>query len=216
MQAVRLVLVLLLFGARVALAEVTLRAEIEPSAVEVGEAAGLTVTVEGASRINARPIVPAVPGLDIQSRGQSSNLSIVNGRMSQSISFQYAVFATKAGSYTIGPIELKDGNHVYRADAVSFSVVRAGAPAPGGGPPQAPADDESSFAAGALFVRGVVDKDRVVLGEQVTLRFQFWKRADVPPSTSRSTHRRRRQASGARICRRSAPAHALCRGSRTR
>ena len=161
-------------------AEVTLRAEIEPNAVEVGEAAGLTVTVEGASRLNARPSIPSVAGLDIQSRGQSSNLSIVNGRMSQSISFQYAVFATKAGSYSIGPIELKEGNHVYHADAVAFSVVRAGSPAPSGGPAQAPADDESSFANGALFVRGVVDKDHVVLGEQVTLRFQFWKRADVP------------------------------------
>ena len=168
-----------------ALAEVSLRAEIEPNTIEVGEAASLSVTVEGASRVGAKPSVPAVPGLEIQSRGQSSNLSIVNGRMSQSVSFQYVVFATKAGSYTIGPIELRDGNKVAQADPVALSVVRAGATSPGspggaGSNGQAPADDESSFAGGALFVKGVIDKDRVVLGEQVTLRFQFWKRADVP------------------------------------
>lgn len=160
-------------------AEISLRAQIEPGSVELGEAAMLSVTVEGANRVAGRPEMAAVAGLEIQSRGQSSNLQIVNGRMSQSISFQYAVFATKAGTYTIGPFTLKDGGKSYRGDAVTFQAIKPGAPPGAGGTPR-PADDGSSFAEGALFVRMVADKERAVLGEQVTLRFQFWRRTDVP------------------------------------
>ncbi|MBK8230195.1 MAG: BatD family protein [Candidatus Eisenbacteria bacterium] len=170
---------LVLWPASCVRAEISLRAQIEPGSVELGEAAMLSVTVEGANRVGGRPEMAAVPGLEVQSRGQSSNLQIVNGRMSQSISFQYAVFATKAGTYSIGPFILKEGGKTYRGEAVTFQAIKPGA-APGAGGTPKPVDDGSSFAEGALFVRMVADKERAALGEQVTLRFQFWRRTDVP------------------------------------
>lgn len=176
-------------------AEVRVVAELQPNVVETGEAASLVVSVEGAVRIDSAPDVPVPRGLRVESRGQSTNVQIVNGRMSRSISFTFVIYAMAPGKYTLGPVQVREGGKVYQSESLSFEVTRgappgspgaAGTPgtrgSSGAGSPAGPAglNPGESFGDGALFVRALVDKERAVLGEQVTLRFQFYKRTGVP------------------------------------
>jgi len=78
-------------------------ATLEPSDISVGEAAQLTVTVQGRSA--DEPQIPPVNGLDFQPVGQSSQIQIINGAMSANVSYTYAVAATQSGSFTIPAIK---------------------------------------------------------------------------------------------------------------
>jgi tetratricopeptide (TPR) repeat protein len=188
--ALGLVLLAILVAAffRPALAEVRLSAQLDPEAVAVGEQAVLTINVEGAASVDQPPSVSPVSGLEIRGAGQSTNISIVNGRMSRSVGFQYVIFGQKPGQFTIGPFEVRDGGKLYKCDAVTLTVTGGsgggGAAPPGAAAPRGvPAPEWSEpepDEAGNVFVRAEVDRDHVVVGEQITLRFQFYQRMGFP------------------------------------
>lgn len=169
-------------------AELQLTASIDRPAIEAGDGATLEISVEGASRVGTTPQIPSVDGLEFQSRGQSTQVSIVNGKMTQSIHFNYLVFALRPGNYSLGPVTLNHGGKTYRSNAVDLRVVKSvpssgaggnSASGSGAGVAGAAPTGEKAGEADALFVRAVVDKERAVLGEQITLRFQFFQRAGI-------------------------------------
>lgn len=166
-----------------AMADIRVLTEIDRPVIEQGQAALLRVTVEGAARVEDGPRVPEVDGLDIRPAGQSTSVSIVNTRVSRSITYQFSVRGVRPGGYTIGPVEVKDGGKLHRGDAVKLEVTAAQAsPPPAGvtGRDAGPAGAGDSTDGGELFVRAVVDQDRVYVGQQVTLRFQFYQQQAFP------------------------------------
>jgi hypothetical protein len=187
-------------GAAPARAEVRVEISLEPEAIPAGETAVLAVTVTGASSVDQGPDIPDTPGLSFRSAGRSTSISIVNGRMTQSIAWNYLVLGEKPGQYTIGPVEVREKAKVYRSGTTILSVADAGASGAGsggqgggaggaGGAPRPsrsgpgaviPAPEDLDPAAGDVFARSSVDRDRVLMGEQVTLRFQVWVPLDMP------------------------------------
>ncbi len=169
-------------------AEISLKLAIEPAAIEAGGQAVVQVTVEGSSRAQ-RPEVQRPPEVRLQGAGQSTSVSIINGRMTQSVVFSYVVSADRPGRYTIGPAELKDRDRLVRSGTALLTVVdaAASAPAPGAAPAprggRAPRELDAGAAGGdgeAIFLQAAVDRDRVYVGEQVTLRLRLYRRADLP------------------------------------
>jgi len=110
-------------------ADVAVRAELDRPRVAVGESADLAVTVEGAQDA-AAPTIADVDGLSVRYVGPATQLSIVNGRTSASITHHFTVSATKAGTFTIGPIAVDYGGKRYDAGTVT---VEAGGGGAGGG-----------------------------------------------------------------------------------
>jgi tetratricopeptide (TPR) repeat protein len=131
-------------GAHTAAADVQVHAGVDRTQLAVGETADLSVEIEGAQDAEA-PTLGAVDGLSVRYVGPASQLSIVNGRTSASITHHFSVTATKAGTFTIGPIVLDYGGKRYDAGTVT---IRAGAGAPpdgaaaGGGGRGAPGGDQ--------------------------------------------------------------------------
>ncbi len=165
-------------------AEVRVSVNLSPELIEVGMGAGLTVTVEGAARIDAPPEIPPVDGLQIVDRGQSTQVSIVNGRMSRSIQYQFAIFGRRVGTFPIGPVVVREGGKEYRSRAISITVNAAGTVASGARPNAAPRAGGAAGAAGAgesrdLFLRASVDRERAIVGEQITLRLQLHQRVGL-------------------------------------
>jgi hypothetical protein len=199
-------LLLVGFGVAPAWAEVRVEISLEPEAIPAGETAVLAVTVTGASGVDQGPSIPDAPGLTFRSAGRSTSISIVNGRMTQSIAWNFLVLGGKPGQYTIGPVEIREKSKAYRSGTAVLTVADAGVSGPGAGspggggrgrqpgarPPSVPApgrtgagalvpsEDDIDPAAGDVFVGSSVDRDRVLLGEQVTLRFQVWVPLDMP------------------------------------
>ena len=87
-----------LLGARLAAA--SLVTTLDEPVTQPGEPVTLSLTFEGAKPTEP-PTLPAVPNLSIAFLGQSSQYQVINGRVSSSVSFNYAVTAAQPGEYTI-------------------------------------------------------------------------------------------------------------------
>ena len=163
-------------------------ATLEPSDISLGEAAQLTVTVQGRSA--DEPQMPAVNGLDFQPVGQSSQIQVINGAMSANVSYTYAVAATQPGSFTIPGIKAGRGADTAMSQPVMLKVRRgvSGAssmnnpspnalPAPtvNGDEEQMSATEQQSFG----FLRLVAPKKEFYVGEMVPVELKAFFRAGV-------------------------------------
>lgn len=79
---------------------------VSPPIISLGEAAQIKVEVRDAKRSNA-PSFPHVDGLRFSGTGQSSNTSIINGKVDKSVSYTTTVYPQKTGEFQIGPFSYK-------------------------------------------------------------------------------------------------------------
>lgn len=68
------------------------------------------------------PVVPAVPGLQMRSVGQSRNMSVVNGRVSQSVSVTFHVRATQKSAVKIPPFSIETNRGRIQVPAATYDV----------------------------------------------------------------------------------------------
>ncbi|CAK8717605.1 Oxygen tolerance [Candidatus Electronema halotolerans] len=158
-------------------ANVQVRAELKPTTFALDQTAEFIITVEGTS--SAQPDLPLAPGLYFQSRGQSQQTSWVNGQVSASVTFSFAVQASKPGQYTIGPVTVRAGGKTYQTQPLHCTVgpashSSASQPAPGSGSSSTPplsADEAARI--GSLRI--MPQKDTFYLGEIIpfTLKAYF-------------------------------------------
>jgi hypothetical protein len=156
--------------------DVSVRARIEPAAVEVGAQATLTIEVEGKFRRSGSPELPPLPDFDVYEAGTSQNFSFVNGQVHSAITFNYVLSPRREGSFKIEPIRFSIGDRVYTANPVALEVAaaRPGVSIPQGTAPSSrprgdlPAADES------IFVGASVDQDTVYVNEQVTWTLGYY------------------------------------------
>ena len=106
-------------------AAVTARAQLDPPQVAVGDTSDLTVDVRGTENAPT-PAIPAVDGLSVQYVGPSTQLSIVNGQTSSSITHHYSVTPRREGSFTIGPITVDVGGQTIQAGTVTLQATASG------------------------------------------------------------------------------------------
>lgn len=106
-----------------------LQAAVEVSATfnvrsfPIDRVASLTLTVSGVRSFT--PLMPAVDGIIFHKRGQSTQMSLVNGNYSALVTSVYLVEATRTGSFTIPPIELRNNSGSHMTQAITFEVTAA-------------------------------------------------------------------------------------------
>lgn len=108
-----------------AYAEVAVEASLSHLSFPQDKAARLTIMVTGTSR-NATIELPEIDNLRLHNQGQSSQISVVNGTISSSISHKYLVQAGKPGPYTIPSIKVTAGGKSYSTNPLNFEVTPAG------------------------------------------------------------------------------------------
>ena len=121
---------LLLLLAPTAAAAFTLRSEVDARKVGVEDQVQLTITVEGSDAPDEIPL-PRLTNLDVVGGPfQSSQVSIVNGRMSQSRSYTYALQPRAVGRAEVGPVAAGDQTAPAVAIEVVAGSIRERAPQP--------------------------------------------------------------------------------------
>lgn len=75
---------------------------VNPPVISLGEAAQIKVEVRDAKRPPA-PAFPSVDGLRFSGTGQSSQTSIINGKVDKSITYTVTVYPQRTGDFKIGP-----------------------------------------------------------------------------------------------------------------
>jgi hypothetical protein len=106
-------------------AAVTVDASLSHLSFPQDKAVRLTITVTGTSK-NGPLELPEIDNIYLHSQGSSSQISVINGSISSSISHNYLVQASQPGAYTIPPIKVTAGRDTYATEPISFQVTPAG------------------------------------------------------------------------------------------
>ena len=121
---------------------------------------------------------PSFEGFRILSGpNQSTNMQIINGNVSSSISFSYILTPQKVGSYTINKAQISYKGKKYETNTLNVQVIQGTTTqAQSGGGSSQMSDEELSK---NVFIRASVDKQKVYRGEQVTVTFKLYTKLNI-------------------------------------
>jgi hypothetical protein len=152
------------------------KALLDRDSVQAGNGAELSIQVLGGS--SEEPELPAIENFIFQPRGQSQQVQIINGSMSRSVTYNYAVGSNIPGDYQIPPIQVMVGGKKLATAPLKLKVLDAAAAQPPAGippssEPQTPEDAEKQF--GFLTVELAGSKrNHVYVGEIAPVRIRAW------------------------------------------
>jgi hypothetical protein len=152
-------------------AETAVLVKLSPDTVGLDEQAILDVEVTGSAQDLPNIQMPSLPAFEVYSQGHSSNISVVNGQVSASVTARYLIIPRKAGVYPIEGIAVVSNNHRYVGNPVTLTVLNKGTST---SPKleQRAADEQGNNR--DYFMEAVVDKRNPYVNEQVTLTLRFF------------------------------------------
>lgn len=159
---------LFLSGAACGAAGVNISAALDPQFVTLGESASLSISFQGTSQQPAPP-VPEVPNLQIRYLGPASQVSIVNGQVSATVTHKYSVTALAPGDYSIPAIRAEVGGSVVSTSPLQLRVLK----------PEAPSRQTVEKTGQVAFLKIVIPKSELYEGEAIGAELQLHVRAEI-------------------------------------
>lgn len=116
------IIIVLLLSSAVFAGEINFEATVSRNIVSLGQSIQLNLVFEGAKDISA-PELPAIDGFQSRYVGPSTMMSIVNGRMSSSITHMYRLIPLKTGKFTLGPFPFQQKGNTYISNDLMVEVI---------------------------------------------------------------------------------------------
>lgn len=162
------ILFVILFVSQIGQAQIS--ATVNRNHVRVGEQVTMTVTVQGSAE--GDPELPDLSpfGIDVYSRGRSTNMRIVNGQVTSHTSFNYVLVPTQTGEFSIGSVRVEVGGTVYLTKPFVLRVSKQTA-------------TPSAEATNTLFLQAHVSNQRPFVGEQILFTLRFFQRTQLADAT---------------------------------
>lgn len=168
--------VLLLVAGSAEAQDVSVRAFIQQSTVYENQEALLNIEISGGESNSIG--TPELPDFGewftfAGSRGRSQNISIVNGRMSSTVTYTYSIIPVKTGTAVVPPVKVPVAGKTYETKEFTVNVAAAGSQpqtrSRGGVGVQSPENEALD-----LFVLAVPDKRSVYQNEGVTVDYKVY------------------------------------------
>ena len=186
-------------------AQTQVSARVDKTYVEVKEEINLTINVISDSTDIQNPIMPSLPNFNIYSSGQARSVSMINGKVSVNLSFNYILSPRFAGKSTIGSFAVEVNGQTYNTNPIEIEVYRAGQ----GNAANSMANQNATYGTSSgtaasntpnlqvrtnninnknnnlsadqskkypdFFMTAVVDKKSAYLNEQINLKIRFYQ-----------------------------------------
>ncbi len=107
--------------------EIKFRASLDRNFISLGQSAQLSLQFQGSSGIPA-PELPDIKGLQSRYIGPSKRMSIVNGRMSSSVTHIYKLAPVRTGKFEIPPISFQHKGDEYVSNTLKIEVSDSATP----------------------------------------------------------------------------------------
>lgn len=101
----------------------------------------------------------------------SSQVSIINGARSSSLSYIYTLSPKSTGNLTIGPASVEVGSKTYTSEPITIKVTKAGPPNVAGDPKALSKQD--------LFITVKASPEQAYVGQQVHIEYKLYTTLDV-------------------------------------
>ncbi len=158
-----------------AAAYLTVTAETDRTSVEINENLYLTVTVAGDSASVPEPKLPNMQNFNVYSSGRSQSISIINGKITTSVSFTYILTPRFLGAQTIPSITVSNGKEKAAAPEIRITVSKAAQGAAQQAKPARRAAGGARAAKGdQLFLKAETDRKAAYVGEQINFSIRFY------------------------------------------
>ena len=183
-KAILITLILTLSCGVCVFAKEQFTAALEQSSTSPGNPVYLYVKFFG-SQDAPRPEIPAVDGLNIRYVGPQTEITVINGKVSQSITHTFLVMPRKEGEYKLGPFFIEYNGQAYSASPVTLKVigqpvaVSSGAasgynPAASAQAAQGTGSAIKAYAGDVVFIEMSVSKEKVYINELVPLTIKLY------------------------------------------
>jgi hypothetical protein len=188
----RVFLLMTLFLASSAWAgDLTFTAKVDRTSISMNDTLMLSLSLEG-GRVNvSQPGLPAIPGFRSTFSGQNQKFSFINGKVSGSVVFSYALTPMTPGDHVIPALSMDVNGETLTTAPISIKVVSGSAPAAPSLETGSVRHESTANEGRDLFVTTTVDKKEATVGEQITLLFRFYSRLQLlsqpryqPPETT--------------------------------
>ncbi|MBE0539571.1 MAG: protein BatD [Ignavibacterium sp.] len=111
---------------------------------------------------------------------QSTSMQIINGVSSSSLTLSYILMPNTTGAYTIGSASIQFEGKSFTTDPIKITVIK-GSPKPKDASDNQISNEEI---AKNLFIKATIDKNKVYLGEQVTITYKLYTRLNIAAQMS--------------------------------
>ncbi len=172
--------VLVLAGAQPLQAAVEVSASLNPQSFPMDRAAALNIMVKGVRSFQHQ--MPEVDGLQFHQRGQSTQMEIINGDYSASVTSTYLVQAFREGTFTIPAIEVRTKEGTATTKPITFEVVApqsAAVTSQGQSGASSPGRLRSGEADKLAFIRVTPVKEISYSGEVVPVQIKVYFRDGI-------------------------------------
>ena len=147
--------------------------------VAAGEQIQITFELQGSG---TRFQAPTFAGFNVlMGPSQSSNMQIINGNMSQSISFTYVIQALKEGTFKIGVASIEVEGKRVQSNELSIKVVKGSQQQQGaqGGQQKQQAQETGGLSDKSVFIKASVDKANVYRGEAIIVTYKIYTKVSL-------------------------------------
>ncbi len=136
---------------------------VDRTEANVGDQIRLQLTVEGTQEVG-EPQLPELPAFDAYPRGRATQMQVINGRASQSISFNYLLVPKQTGEFLIGPAKVVVNGRELASEPIRVRVVEG---------TTAPQED------GDIWVEAQVSTTKPYVGQQVIYTWRLFRRVQM-------------------------------------
>ncbi|MFH1458039.1 MAG: BatD family protein [Candidatus Omnitrophota bacterium] len=138
--------------------------------VSLGEPLELNLTFSDTQNMPALQL-PPLEGFQLRYLGPSTRMSIVNGKVSSSITHVYTLLPTKEGIFKIGPFKLEYNNDNYSSNSIDIEVVKGPVQ---GAPSESQQGSEAQDLSDRIFLRVQAQKNKIYLNENVPVTAKLY------------------------------------------
>jgi hypothetical protein len=159
--------------------DITFEAQVSSNPVSLGDQFQLSFVLSNAGMGGGKNL--KLPNLGsfflLSGPNQSSSMQFINGAVSSSITYTYVLQPKDVGDFTIGPATIEAGGKELSTESMTLQVVKGQTKQQSKNQPAQstlPADLSEN-----VFLRTVVDKRKVMQGEQISVAFKLYTRVSI-------------------------------------
>jgi hypothetical protein len=153
--------------------EARFTASVSGNAVTVGEQIQVTFELQGGGGRNFQ--APNFSGFSVlMGPNQSTQMSIVNGSVSQSISYTYVIQADKEGAYNLGSASIEVNGKKLVSNSITINVGKGSSRSQSrGNQQQGQGSDDVVTGGKSVFLKASVSKANAYQGEAITVTYKL-------------------------------------------
>ncbi len=146
---------------------------VDTSKVSLGSSMQLSLSFNNAQDMPV-PELPAIDGFQVRYIGPSTMMSIVNGKVSGSITHNYMLLPTKIGNFKIGPFKFEHNGDKYTSNQLYVEVLQGQVQSSASSSNQIEPEQEIKDLSDRVFLTIQTKKDKAYLNEAFILTVKLY------------------------------------------